>query len=179
MLAPGLLSRQTELTVAAEYLGIPLVQLRRELRADKSLAQVVKRTPGKSEAGLIIAIERHRTGRSGKAPEGQVKAQVRAPGRQLLKPILPLREDAREYLGLTIEQLRSREAAGESLAQIATATPGKSTAGLINAMFADRKEQLLLDVKAGRLKAQTERQSLARLRARLQSYVARRFRARG
>jgi hypothetical protein len=41
---------------AARYLGVPLAQLRSELRAGKSLAQLAAATPGKSEDRLVAAL---------------------------------------------------------------------------------------------------------------------------
>jgi hypothetical protein len=36
------------------------------------------------------------------------------------------------YLGLTSDQLKTKLKAGQSLGQVASATPGKSSAGLVN-----------------------------------------------
>jgi hypothetical protein len=44
------------LALAARYLGIPLVQLRSELRAGRTLAQIADATPGRSASGLIAAL---------------------------------------------------------------------------------------------------------------------------
>ena len=44
-------------TVAAQYLGIAAPQLRSELRSGKTLAQVADATSGKSQVGLIAALE--------------------------------------------------------------------------------------------------------------------------
>ncbi len=50
------LGRPGDLTAAAAYLGIGLAQLRRELHAGSSLAQLAAATPGKSIEGLIESI---------------------------------------------------------------------------------------------------------------------------
>jgi len=161
---------RTELAAAAGYLGVSVARLRAELRGGKSLAEVARKTPGKSEAGLIAAVTRLRTKRASKSVERQVGAQVRTPG---LRPVLSLREDAREYLGLSVPQLRARAKGGKSLAQIAREIPGKSEAGMIDAIFGAREHQLEAAVKAGRLRADVEKLTLLHLRERIRTYVRR------
>jgi hypothetical protein len=53
------------------------------------------------------------------------------------------------YLGLTPAQVQTDLAAGQTLAQIATATAGKSTAGLIAALVAAEKTEIAAKVAAG------------------------------
>lgn len=166
------------LLVAATYLGIRPAQLRRELRDGKSLAQIAGETPGKSEAGLVSAVElaqqQHKVTKAKQRLHKRVTAQVRAHGGpRSRRRILSLREDARIYLGVSLAQLRSQERAGKSLAQIAQDTPGKSEAGLEQAIYAARKQQLEGAVAAGSMRAAPESAALARLKRRLHAYVGR------
>ena len=158
-------SLRPTLGAAASYLGTTVAKLRGELHTGKSLAQIAKETPGKSEAGLIAAVEQTRQKKITKAQQrldGRVSAQVRIPGGPRAgRHIYSLREDARTYLGLTVSTLHGEERAGRSLAQIAKETPGKSEAGLETAIFDARKQQLEAAVKAGTLKASTESASLS------------------
>lgn len=55
------------------------------------------------------------------------------------------------YLGLTPDRLRTQLEAGKTLAQVADATPGKSAAGLVDALVAAAKQQLAAAVSSGRL----------------------------
>jgi hypothetical protein len=51
-------------------------------------------------------------------------------------------EAAAEYLGISVEQLTTDLNQGQSLGQIAAATPGRSESGLIAALVANRRSQL-------------------------------------
>ncbi len=54
------------------------------------------------------------------------------------------------YLGLPIPSIRRELNSGESLAEIANHTPGKSSAGLVDALFAARRAHLsALEARAG------------------------------
>ncbi len=63
---------------AASYLGVSAAQLREELRAGKTLAQVAKETSGKSEAGLIEALVTVRKAALASAVKGGLITQARA-----------------------------------------------------------------------------------------------------
>ncbi|HUH81261.1 MAG TPA: hypothetical protein VLZ06_08035 [Solirubrobacteraceae bacterium] len=62
------------------------------------------------------------------------------------EPVLPPEparlQAAADYLGIPVEQLTAQLTEGRSLAQIADAIPGKSEAGLIQALVQQRREQL-------------------------------------
>jgi hypothetical protein len=64
------------------------------------------------------------------------------------------------YLGLSTSQLVTKLQSGQTLAQIAEATSGKSVAGLVAAMTAAQKTELDNAVKGGRL-TQAQADSLA------------------
>lgn len=165
------------LIAATSYLGVSVKQLRHELRAGKSLAQIANDTPGKSEAGLINAIEVAQGSKLAAAAQRlsrRVTAQVRAPGGPAKRTRMPgLRSAARTYLGLSAAQLLSDSRARESLAQIAQSTAGKSEAGLIQALTTARKLQLERAAKAGGLNASEESARLAATQQRIDAYVHR------
>jgi len=166
------------LNAAATYLGLSFTQLRSELRAGKSLAQLAHETPGRSELGLIAAIEAAQRGKlAGKLARRisrRATAEVRSPGGPgLLAGSHSLRQQARTYLGLSRPELLSDTRAGKSLAQIAQSTPGRSEAGLIQALVAARRAELEQAVKAGRVTAGQEATRLAGLRQRMTAFVDR------
>jgi hypothetical protein len=77
----------------------------------------------------------------------------------------PLRDSlpaAADYLGLTVQQLAEKLAAGQSLADVATAQ-GKSVSGLEQTLLADAKDRLDKAVKSGWLTADQESAILQRL----------------
>jgi hypothetical protein len=78
--------------------------------------------------------------------------------------------DAASYLGLTEAQLRTQLESGKTLAQIATAQ-GKTTAGLVDALYASEKKELDAAVTAGRLTQAQEDSILAGLKAGLTDRV--------
>ena len=79
------------------------------------------------------------------------------------------------YLGLSTSQLITKLQSGQTLAQIADATSGKSVAGLVAAMTAAQKTDLDNAVKAGRL-TQAQADSLsAALKDRVTAMVNGRF----
>jgi hypothetical protein len=155
------------LAAAATYLGSSPAQLRSELRSGKSLAQIADATSGKSQAGLIAALEAAfkekltadaanlpsritnevnrvglPAGRRGRA-RGHGLAGSRVAGRRRALSA------AASYLGLSTAQLRGDLRSGHTLAQAANDTAGKSQAGLVEALVAARKAALAAEVKAG------------------------------
>jgi len=75
------------------------------------------------------------------------------------------------YLGLTVQQLVQKLAAGQSLADVATATPGKSVSGLEQALLAAAKTRLDQAVKNGRLTADQESTMLQQLQKAIAALV--------
>ena len=67
------------------------------------------------------------------------------------------------YLGLSRTTIKADLAAGQTLAQIANATPGKSAAGLVGAIMTAFKTKLDAAVGAGKLASTTESTILAHL----------------
>jgi len=80
---------------------------------------------------------------------------------------------AASYLGITETTLRSDQKAGQSLAVIATATPGKSVAGLEAAIIAADTTRLDTAVSSGKITSQQEKQRVADLSSRVDALVQR------
>jgi hypothetical protein len=155
-----------EVPAIAAYLGISPAQLESELRSGRSLAQIAEGTPGKSAAGLIDALiarkRRHLSTLSANVPR-RVRAEVdrrgTLVGRAGARRGAGLHGGARRglggaaaaYLGVSLHQLRAQLRSGRTLAEIAGATPGRSTAGLIDALVAARRQRIAARVAAGRL----------------------------
>jgi hypothetical protein len=75
------------------------------------------------------------------------------------------------YLGLTRAQILADLRSGQTLAQIADAIPGKSAAGLVEAIVAPWRAKLDAAVAAGKLSAGTESTILAHLNAKVTAFV--------
>jgi len=158
--------RYRDLPAAASYLGLSPTQLEAELRSGRSLAQIAESTPGRSVAGLIealIARKRERLSKLAATLPQRVRAEV---DRQsalvgphgLRRAGVPrglaqrsLGAAAAAYLGISVRQLRAQRRGGRTLAQIAGATPGRSPAGLIDALIVAKKRRIAARAAAGRL----------------------------
>jgi energy-converting hydrogenase Eha subunit B len=68
-------------------------------------------------------------------------------------------------------QIKADLKAGQTLAQIANATPGKSAAGLVAAIMASLKTKLDAAVTAGKLSATTESAIMTRLNTKVTAVV--------
>lgn len=147
------------LASAAGYLGVPSAQLQAELRSGKSLAQIAAQSKGRSAAGLTQALIAQRTARLA-AAAAQIPQRVRAEVQRAGGPAEHRVSAALSYLGLTRAALQADLRSGKTLAQIASATSGKSEAGLIDALVRARKQALAAKVAAGAL---TQKQVNARL----------------
>jgi hypothetical protein len=150
------------LASAAGYLGVSSPQLKSELQAGKSLAQVASATGGKSKAGLVdtlVASEKARLSAALGSVRERVERQVDRTG----GPLRPRSGAVAGYLGLRPADVQRQRRAGRSLAQIADATGGKSAAGLIEAIVTARKATLAARVAAGKITPTQEQARLARL----------------
>jgi hypothetical protein len=169
----GLLGR------AARYLDVSPARLKSDLRSGRTLGQVANSTAGKSQAGLIQALEA--PGQSQLA--GRAAILTRRVEAQVKRPYGPAGLargalfNARRYLGLSATQLRGDRRAGMSLAQIADATAGRSQAGLVQALVSARTQALAAAVSARMLTGAQEQARLARLTTRVTTLVDRRPRA--
>jgi hypothetical protein len=177
--------------VVAAYLGLTESELRAQLDAGKSLAQIAS-AQGKSVAGLedvIISDAKTHLDEAvanGKLTAAQaatmlagLKSHVddivnatggpRGPGVRI--GIGPAFGDAAAtYLGLTQDELRAQLEGGKTLAQVATAQ-GKSVAGLKAAILAGARTELDQAVAAGKLTAAQEQQMLSMLEEHLDDIV--------
>jgi len=134
------------LATAATYIGITEDALRTELGTGKSLADVAV-AHGKTRDGVIAALVAASTTeittlvdtknpfppRPSGAP-GIGRGGVRVEGNESAA--------AATYLGITEADLRTKLQSGQTLAQIAAATAGKSRDGLIQALVADATKSI-------------------------------------
>jgi hypothetical protein len=165
------------LATAAGYLGLSQAQLRSELQSGKSLAEIANATGGRSSAGLIAALEtagKQKLATAAARLPMRVTAEVdRVGGRDRTLAA------AAGYLGVSESELRAERRSGETLAQIAKATSGKSEAGLIEALVAARKARIAAEVKAGAITQAQANQALPDLASRVTAQVNRARRAHG
>jgi hypothetical protein len=146
-------------SAAATYIGLTVDQLRTELGTDKSLADVAV-THGKTRDGLIQALMAAEqtnittlVDQKG-APQGRVPGGPGAPGGPGDRGVIgDSFAAAATYLGTTPADLRTKMQAGQTLAQIAAATSGKTRDGLIAAITADAKAKIAAAQAAGTITA--------------------------
>jgi transcriptional antiterminator Rof (Rho-off) len=157
--------RAGTLATAAGYLGLSSAQLRSELQSGKSLAAIANTTSGRSQAGLIAALEAAskerlaaaaanlpqlitaEVDRVGGPAARQERAGAHVAGRGHALAA------AAGYLGLSKTRLRSELRSGHTLAQVAKTTAGRSEAGLVEALVAAREAALERKVRAGKITA--------------------------
>jgi hypothetical protein len=182
------LAGRTRTAVAAEYLGLSSAQLRRKLRAGLTLEQIARATPGRSATGLLYALVQARAARlrsaasTGKLSAAALDARVARLRKRIQAQLerIPgypgLAADAR-YLAVSPARLRSQLQSGQSLAQIADATSGKSAAGLISTRVSDGEAALAALLAAGRVSKSRDSTLRSGLRARITREVTRQPRA--
>ena len=156
------------LSAAATYIGITTDQLRTELGTDKSLADVAV-AHGKTRDGLIQAlVAASQTSITTLVDQKGIGAQ-RGPGdRSVIGDQLPV---AATYLGTTTDDLRTKMQAGQTLAQIAAATSGKSRDGLVAALTTDAKAKIAAAQSAGTITADQATQLTNGLATRIANFV--------
>src|SRR5882762_8947697 len=141
------------LTTAATYIGITEAALRTELQTGKSLADIAV-AHGKTRDGLIAAL----TADAAKAITTAVdQPGTSFPGGKLgggrgFKVDTNENAAAAAYIGTTEADLRTKEQAGQTLAQIAVAA-GKTRDGLIAALVADGNKKIDAALAAGTITA--------------------------
>jgi hypothetical protein len=177
---------QRDLVAAAGFLGISTGQLERELGSSGSLA-LLAQAHGKSTQGLIDAIVAARKAgltkvaarlpsRVGAEVDGPVRLPPAATAGKLGLPAAGrLGRAAAGYLGVSPTRLREELSSGETLAQIADATSGKSSAGLRDALVSARKERLAHRVARGKLTRARAARSEQRLDKRMSALLQRKF----
>ena len=161
------------LATAAAYIGISEADLRTELQAGQTLAQIAV-AHGKTRDGLIAALSAEAT--------KQITTAVDQPGTNFTRPggrggpggpramIMNDIAAAATYIGTTEADLHSKLQAGQSLAQIATAA-GKTRDGLIAAMVADGNAKIDAAVAAGTITAAQATEKKASLTAHVTAEV--------
>ena len=139
------------LSAAATYIGITTDQLRTELGTDKSLADVAS-AHGKTRDGLIQAlVTASQTSITTLVDQKGIGAQRGGPGeRGVIGDQLSV---AATYLGTTTDDLRTKMQAGQTPAQIAAATSGKSRDELVAALTTDAKTKIAAAQTAGTITA--------------------------
>jgi len=182
-----------DLDAAAAYLGISSTQLLSDLQSGQTPAQVANATSGKSAAGLVSALVAHETTEldaavaAGKLTSAQEQALVGNLQQRFTDFVNHVKPDgehggpgrgpgdgldaAAAYLGITSAQLRSDLQAGQTPAQVANATSGKSAAGLVSALVAHETAQLDAAVAAGKLTSAQEQALVANLQQRITDLV--------
>ena len=180
-----------DLDAAATYLGITSAQLLSDLQSGQTPAQVANATSGKSAAGLVAALATHETAEldaavaAGKLTSAQEQTLLASLQQRFTDFVNATKPDhgpgrgpgdeldaAATYLGLTPTQLRSDLQSGQTLAQVASTTSGKSTAGLIAALMASEKTELDAAVTAGKLTSAQEQTLVAGLQQRFTDFVS-------
>jgi hypothetical protein len=176
--------RPSELAVAARYLGLSTSQLNEQLRSGRTLAQIAGATNGRSASGLIDALlssraARLRAGAAGSRRSAANQARRLANVRRRITAQVDrtvgygqLSASAR-YLGVTVAKLRLELQGGQSLAQIADATTGRSAAGLIDARVKMRETTLVATLATHEITSDAEHALLSRLRKQVTAEVQR------
>ena len=142
------------LSTAATYIGITEAALRTELQTGKSLADVAV-AHGKTRDGLIAALTQAATSEI----TTLVDTKNPIPARPSGAPGFGFRVEgnslaaAATYLGTTEADLRTKLQGGQTLAQIAAATAGKSRDGLIQALVTDETAKIDQAQKDGKITA--------------------------
>jgi hypothetical protein len=161
-------ARADYLSAAATYIGITEDQLRTEIGTDKSLADVAV-AHGKTRDGLIQAlVTASQTSITALVDQKGIGAQ-RGPGdRGVIGDQFSV---AATYLGTTTDDLRTKMQAGQTLAQIAAATAGKSRDGLVAALTTDAKAKVAAAQTAGTITADQATQLTNDLATRIANFV--------
>lgn len=146
--------------LAARYLGLTDAQLRAQRRSGKTLAQIANATSGKSASGLIEALVSARQQARTASVRSRIALMVDGVRLSTLRP-------AARYLGMNVAKLRAERRSGKSLAQIAAATSGRSTAGLIDALAGAKEAEVKAALESGALGHAAADKYLSNLRQRV------------
>lgn len=161
-------------TTAATYIGITEAQLRTELQAGKSLADVAV-AHGKTRDGLIAALVQAATtdittlvDKPNPFPAGGPggRGEMRFFGGNEL-------QTAATYLGINESDLRTQLQSGKTLADIAKATTGKTVDGLVQAIVQDETAKIDQAQKDGKITADQATQIKSNLTQRVTDMVNR------
>jgi hypothetical protein len=159
------------MSTAATYIGVTEAALRTELATGKSLADVAL-AHGKTRDGLIAALTQAATAEITTLVDTKnpFPAGPGGPGRGFRIEGSPLAA-ASTYLGITEADIRTKLQSGQTLAQVAAATAGKSRDGLIAALVADENAKINTAQSSGRLTADQATQLKANVTAHVTALV--------
>jgi len=142
------------LSAAATYIGISESDLRTQLQAGKSLADVAVAN-GKTRDGLIAALVKAATTDITTLVDKQNPFPAGGPGGRGDMRMFGGDEltTAATYLGVSATDLRTQLQSGKTLADIAKATSGKTVDGLIQAIVTAETTEIDQAVKDGKITA--------------------------
>jgi DNA-binding transcriptional regulator YdaS (Cro superfamily) len=177
----GAASAGTVLQIASGYLHLSTSEVRRRLRAGETLGEIAQSTRGASRVGLIDAVYARRAQAIERLhlPPATEHAELKALRRALAAQVdrarrrAGARRAAARYLGLSEAKLSAKLTGGRTLAQLAASIPGRSRAGLIEALIAPRRRALARALKDNRITAAAAHAEEAKLAARAERLIAR------
>jgi hypothetical protein len=167
-----------ELDAAAAYLGLTVAQIQTSIQGGQTLAQIAGATSGKTVSGLVAAlVTAEKTELAAKVTAGTItQAQADAVIPTLTATFTAFvngtggphgagspghggkggghsdeLDAAATYLGIPVADVLTKVQAGQTLAQIAGATSGKSVDGLVAALVAAEKTEIAAAVTAGKI----------------------------
>jgi hypothetical protein len=143
------------ISAAATYIGISEAQLRTELGSDKSLSDVAI-AHGKTRDGLIAALVAAQQQNIATLVDQKGIGAHPNPGPGFGRGPNVTGDPfaaAATYLGTTAADLETKVRAGQTLAEIANATSGKSRDGLIAYLVSDAKTKVAAAQAAGTITA--------------------------
>jgi len=165
--------------IAAGYAGVPAAEVRRRMRQGESLGQIAAASKGGSRRGLIEALYAKKAAAvraRGLSPAAE-RSELQALRLSLLAQVDRTRRrpglirGAAAYLGMSEAELAARLAGGRTLAQVAAATPGRSSAGLVDALVAARRRTIEQARRDRQISAATAHRAIARLAGRARRQV--------
>lgn len=163
------------LSTAATYIGISEADLRTQLQAGKSLADVAVAN-GKTRDGLIAALVQAATTDITTLVDKQNPFPAGGPGRPGGPGGMRMfggdeLTTAATYLGINATDLRTQLQSGKTLADIAKATSGKTVDGLIQAIVTAETSEIDQAVKDGKITADQATQMKTNLTQRVTDMV--------
>jgi hypothetical protein len=175
--------RPTVVQAAASYLHLPASEVRQRLRAGQTLGQIAATKSGASRAGLIDSLYTTKAAaiKARKLSPAQERTELQQLRHELTSQVDRARRAhgralrlASRYLGIGEATLSQRLGSGSTtLAQLATATPGHTKAGLIGALVEPQRTLLERALRQHQISATQERRQLARIERRTAREVTR------
>ena len=164
---------------AAGYLGVSPAEVRRRLRGGETLGELAAARKGGSRQGLIQSL--YAAGAAAIRARHLSPAAEAARLRELRRALTAQIDHARRragllrsaavYLGMSEATLAAKLAGGRTLAQVAATTPGRSRAGLVEALVAERRRTIERALAENALPPAAAKRAIARLRSRAERQV--------